>query len=72
MRQLSELTDVDDPAWPVLQDEFARRPVPVEVLPGDSGQGRACLPQPQAGARSALGAPVPHSGGLLVPSEGHA
>ncbi|MDP5315941.1 DUF2625 family protein [Streptomyces poriferorum] len=61
-----ELTDVDDPAWPVLQEGFANSSVPVEVLPGDPGQGRACLLQLQVGARSALGALVLHSGGLVV------
>ncbi|MFI7361678.1 hypothetical protein ACIBO4_05990 [Streptomyces sp. NPDC050149] len=39
MRQLSELTDVDDPAWPVLQDEFAGSSVPVDVLPGEGDPG---------------------------------
>ncbi|MFJ6437424.1 DUF2625 family protein [Streptomyces sp. NPDC091416] len=66
MRQLSELTDVDEPAWPILQAEFAGSPVAVEMLPGDPGQGRASLLQLQVGAGSALGAMALHSGGLIV------
>ncbi|MGW6206150.1 DUF2625 family protein [Streptomyces sp. NPDC055089] len=66
MRQLSELTDVDDPAWPVLQEEFANSSAPVEALPGDPGQGRACPLRLRVGARSAVGALVLHSGGLVA------
>ncbi|MFG3001978.1 DUF2625 domain-containing protein [Streptomyces sp. NPDC048340] len=67
MRQLSDLTDVDDPAWPALQEEFANSSTPVEVLPAaDPEQGRACLLQLQVSARSWLGALALHSGGLVV------
>lgn len=66
MRELPELVDVDDPAWPVLRKEFAGTSVPLEVLPGDAERGRACLLQLQVSARSFLGALVLHSGGLLL------
>ncbi|WP_246075047.1 DUF2625 family protein [Nonomuraea terrae] len=66
MRELGELIDVAEPAWPVLQEEFARTSVPLEVLPGDPGQGRACLLQLQVGAGSALGAMALHCGGLVL------
>lgn len=66
MRQLSELTDVDERAWPIPQEVFADSSVPVEVLPGDVEQGRACLMQLQVGAGSALGALALRCGGLVV------
>jgi hypothetical protein len=63
VRELSELVDVDDPAWPELREEFARSAVTVDVLPGGDEQ---CLTQLQVTARSVLGAVVLHTGGLLV------
>ena len=68
MREIDELTDVDDPAWPVLLQELSDTPVPVEVLPGDAEAGRAGLRQLQISARSNLGAIVLNCGGLLVDS----
>ncbi|MEU4234632.1 DUF2625 family protein [Nonomuraea sp. NPDC026600] len=56
MRELSELIDGDDPAWPVLQEEFATTSVPLKVLPGDPDQGRSCLLQLQVSVESYLGA----------------
>ncbi|KIH96782.1 hypothetical protein LP52_22880 [Streptomonospora alba] len=69
MRALSELVDVDESAWPALQEEFARSGVPVRVLPAERPRrGRSCLLQLQLTVRSALGAVALHSGGLLVDS----
>jgi hypothetical protein len=68
VRELSELVDVDDPAWPELTEVLARSAVAVDVLPGDADQGRRCLLQLQVAARSWLGAVVLHTGGLLVDS----
>ncbi|MDV9169326.1 DUF2625 domain-containing protein [Streptomyces sp. W16] len=66
MRELDELTDVDDPAWPLLLQELSAGDTPVEVLPGDPESGRACLLQLQVSARSHLGGIVLNCGGLLV------
>ncbi|MBT2233931.1 DUF2625 family protein [Nonomuraea sp. NEAU-A123] len=66
MRELSELNDGDDPAWPGLQEEFATTSVPLKVLPGDPEQGRSCLSQLQVSVESYLGALALHSGGLIL------
>ncbi|MFB7957792.1 DUF2625 family protein [Streptomyces sp. NPDC056045] len=66
MREDHELINVDDPAWPLLLQELAGTDVPVEVLPGDAGIGRASLLQLQVSARSNLGGIVLNCGGLLV------
>ncbi|WBP90632.1 DUF2625 family protein [Kitasatospora cathayae] len=66
MREIDELTVVDDPAWPELEEELAATTVPVEVLPADRDEGRRCLLQLQVTARSMLGALVLNTGGLLL------
>ncbi|CAL9316805.1 DUF2625 family protein [Streptomyces sp. SudanB52_2052] len=66
MREVDELINVDDPAWPLLLQELSGADVPVEVLPGDPGAGRASLLQLQVSARSHLGGIVLNCGGLLV------
>jgi Protein of unknown function DUF2625 len=66
VRELKELTTVDDPAWPALQELFAESAVPLAVLPADDGEARRGLLQLQITARSALGGLVLNSGGLLV------
>jgi hypothetical protein len=66
VRELDELIDVDDPAWPELQELFAASAVPLQVLPVDPEEGRRGLLQLQVTVRSVLGAVVLHSGGLLV------
>ncbi|MFF7238000.1 DUF2625 family protein [Streptomyces collinus] len=68
MREVDELINVDDPAWPLLLQELSGTDVPVEVLPGDAETGRASLLQLQVSARSNLGGIVLNSGGLLVDS----
>jgi hypothetical protein len=68
MREVNELLNVDDPAWPLLLQELSGTDVPVEVLPGDAGTGRASLLQLQVSARSNLGGIVLNCGGLLVDS----
>lgn len=65
-RELNELIDVEDPAWPLLLQELSGTDVPVEVLPGDPAAGRAALLQLQVSARSNLGGIVLNCGGLLV------
>jgi hypothetical protein len=64
VRELSELTDVADPAWPELHAELSAGPV--RLFPGEPAQGQACLHRLQVTAASALGAMVLHSGGLAV------
>lgn len=66
MRELSELTNVPDPAWPLVQKAAAASSVRVALLPGDAFRGAACLRQLQVTARSFLGAVALHSGGILV------
>lgn len=66
MRGLTELVEVDEPAWPLLQEAFTSSAVPLVVAPGCAEQGRACLLQLQVSARSALGALALHSGGLII------
>jgi hypothetical protein len=68
MREVDELLNVDDPAWPLVLQELSGTDVPVEVLPGDAETGRASLLQLQVSARSNLGGIVLNSGGLLVDS----
>ncbi|GAA1754981.1 DUF2625 family protein [Streptomonospora arabica] len=67
MRALGEPVDVDESAWPALEEEFARSSVPVRVLPAEAPRrGRSALLQMRVTVRSALGAIVVHSGGLLL------
>ncbi|MET8965106.1 DUF2625 family protein [Streptomyces sp. NPDC004074] len=66
MREIDELINVDDPAWPLLLQELAGADASVAVLPADAGVGRASLLQLQVSARSNLGAVVLNCGGLLV------
>jgi hypothetical protein len=68
MREVDELINVDDPAWPLLLQELSGTDLPVEVLPGDAETGRASLLQLRVSARSNLGGIVLNSGGLLMDS----
>ncbi|MFJ1551802.1 DUF2625 domain-containing protein [Streptomyces sp. NPDC088246] len=68
MREVNELINVEDPAWPLLLQELSGTDVPVEVLPGDGEMGRASLLQLQVSARSNLGGIALNCGGLLVDS----
>ncbi|MEU3838731.1 DUF2625 domain-containing protein [Streptomyces sp. NPDC028635] len=66
MRELSQLIDVEEPAWPELRETLDTSPVSVEVLPLDDDLGSASILQLQVTARSYLGAVALHCGGLLV------
>ncbi|MEU3932447.1 DUF2625 domain-containing protein [Streptomyces sp. NPDC029044] len=66
MRELSQLIDVEEPAWPELRATLEASSVSVEVLPPDGDLGRASILQLQVTAGSYLGAVVLHCGGLLV------
>ncbi|MFB7611831.1 DUF2625 domain-containing protein [Streptomyces gardneri] len=66
MRELSELIEVEDPAWPVLGEELRGAAVPVDVLDADPGRGAAALVQTQVTVRSFLGAFLLRTGGAFV------
>lgn len=66
MREIDELVNVDEPAWPELQETLGASSVPAQVLPVDVDEGRRCLLQMQVSARSVLGALALNTGGLLV------
>lgn len=66
VRELSELIEVEDPAWPVLGEELRGAAVPVDVLDADPGRGAAALVQTQVTVRSFLGAFLLRTGGAFV------
>jgi Protein of unknown function DUF2625 len=66
VRDLSELTGVQDPAWPHLAEMIARSSVEVQVLPADPAECAPTLLQLQVTVRSWLGAAMMNTGGLLV------
>ncbi|WP_405880080.1 DUF2625 domain-containing protein [Streptomyces sp. NBC_01136] len=68
MRDLTELTDVEEPAWPLLSEALSTSMVSMDVLPVDPAQARATLLQMQISARSWLGAFVLNCGGVLLDS----
>ncbi|MFF6993530.1 DUF2625 family protein [Streptomyces sp. NPDC008313] len=68
MRDLTELTDVDKPAWPLLAAEISESRVSMDTLPADPSVSRDTLLQLQITARSWLGAFVLNSGGLILDS----
>ncbi|SMC59254.1 DUF2625 family protein [Lentzea albidocapillata] len=66
MRDIAELTEVDEPGWPFVVEAVAAGPTECVVLPGDPGACRTTLLQLQVTARSLLGAVVLNSGGLVL------
>ncbi|MFC9892174.1 DUF2625 family protein [Nocardia sp. NPDC127579] len=66
LRTFDELADVDDPAWPDLQDDLATATVSVAVLPVEARRAQETLRRLQVTARSTLGALALHTGGLLL------
>lgn len=66
MRELGELVDVEEPAWPMVLEQITASPTPVEVLPVDASRAGRCLVQLQVTVRSCLGAVVFYTGGLSV------
>jgi hypothetical protein len=63
---VSELTDVDEPAWPGLVALVDAAPLPVVVLPVVPDEARGVLYRLQVTARSVLGALALNCGGLLI------
>jgi len=66
MRDIGELVDVPDPAWPWVTDDLDCSFAHYTVLPPDPAQCRATLHQLQVTARSPLGAIVLNTGGILM------
>jgi hypothetical protein len=65
VRDLAELAEVADPAWPVLEASIAAARS-ARALPVDPEVGGACLVTLQVTAASTLGALALHTGGLVV------
>jgi hypothetical protein len=65
VKSLNELIEVDEPVWPLVQQDFANSATLVRVLP-ESPAGRACLLQLQVTVRSPLGAMALHTEGLIL------
>jgi len=67
MKQLHELIDLDEPAWPLVRQWIAEATNQVEVLPpiDDATRERALL-DTQVTTRSPMGAVIYESGGILV------
>ncbi|MEU7478458.1 DUF2625 family protein [Lentzea sp. NPDC042327] len=63
MRDIAELTEVDDPGWPVVAEAV---PASCAVLPPEPGACRAVLLQLQVTVRSLLGAVVLNTGGMVL------
>ena len=66
MRDIGELVDVADPAWPWVTDDLDCSFARYTVLPPDPAQCQATLHQLQVTARSPLGAIVLNTGGILM------
>jgi hypothetical protein len=65
-KSLSELVQVDDPAWPELQRLISNCPQPVQVLEPDIHRRERALLNIQNSLASTLGAVIWHTGGVLV------
>jgi hypothetical protein len=66
VRDLDELTAVEDPAWPRLAEMITGSQVDVKVLPGNPAECAPTLLQLQVTTRSWLGAVTMSTGGLVA------
>ena len=66
MKTLTELIDVHDPGWAVVQEWLNAASNPYEVLAKDEPRAEQALLQLQVTTRSPLGALVYETGGLLI------
>lgn len=66
MRALNELVNTTEPGWPLVKEWIAKAKNKVEILPRDSAKAAEALYQTQVTTRSAMGAIVYETGGLLV------
>jgi hypothetical protein len=65
-RSLDQLTDRDDPAWPIILGWIAGSRSAPEVLPPERSRAEAALLTLQVTTRSPLGALALETGGILV------
>ena len=68
MRELNELIDQAEPAWPMVQAWIAAANKPVEILPRDPTRAAEALVKLQISTRCVLGALAWETGGMLVDS----
>jgi uncharacterized protein DUF2625 len=66
MRELTDLLDTKDPAWPLVQEWLCSATNAPEVLPPADPQRAEALVQLQVTTRSPMGAVVYETGGILV------
>jgi hypothetical protein len=66
VRSLTELVELNDPAWPEIEAAVAAASRPVVVLARDPRRADEELLRVQVTTRSWLGAVVHHSGGLVI------
>jgi hypothetical protein len=66
MRQLLELVETPQPAWPAVREAIDSAPVVVQVLRGNRARCDETLLRLQVTTRNVLGALVHQTGGLLV------
>lgn len=65
-RPLSELINLQDPAWPLVSEWIREAKNPVQVLPRNPERAAAALLAAQVTTRSPLGAVVYETGGILI------
>jgi hypothetical protein len=66
MRSLNELINMEDPAWPLVQEWMAGAPNRIEVLPVNRSRAEQTLLALQVTTRSPMGALALETGGLFV------
>lgn len=65
-KEISELVNTEDPAWPEILDLIRNAAHPLEILPVDETARKEALLTLQMTTRSALGAVVYETGGMLI------
>jgi hypothetical protein len=66
VRQLRELLQVGDPAWPAVAEALHDATPRAQILPVERDAGERCLLRLQVTARSTLGALALHTGGVVI------
>ena len=66
MRDLAELIDLEEPAWPLVQEWIAEASVPVEVLPAIPAARSIALHATQVTTRSPMGAIAYNAAGIFI------
>lgn len=66
MRQIDDLVNKKEPAWPLVKSWIDSATNKVEILPADSTRARLALYQTQVTTRSPMGAIIYETGGLLI------